>query len=31
MGLQLFWAALLTLTGYMLMQQGVRRTTIAGG
>jgi ABC-2 type transport system permease protein len=31
MGLQLFWAALLTLTGYVLMQQGVRRTTIAGG
>lgn len=31
MGLQLFWAVVLTLTGYALMSHGLRRTVIAGG
>lgn len=31
MGMQLFWAAVLTTLGYLLMQHGIRRAVIAGG
>lgn len=31
MGLQLFWAAAITLLGYILMKKGMNRLTVAGG